>query len=236
MSMEIPIVLTATVIPNGVTAAASDPENRLREYMAALAFYLDFAPVFFLENSAFPLEKYPEFRETERLRVRRFQPSANPEMGKGYQEFEMLDAWMSSETHPPEQWLKISGRYQILNVSAILEACRRAADVPLIIDQVRRSAMARTYFFCARTEFYRSEIKGLYRQCDDRTGEWIERVLYRKLKSVNNVRTFLTQPRISATAGGTGASFPTGRGQWICKQVLRRLNQLVDRRYLWYSK
>ena len=57
MSGQIPIVLTATVIPNGVTAAASDPEKRLREYMAAVAFYLDFASVFFLENSAYPLEK-----------------------------------------------------------------------------------------------------------------------------------------------------------------------------------
>jgi hypothetical protein len=236
MPGEIPIVLTATVIPNGVTAAASDPEKRLREYMAAVAFYLDFASVFFLENSAYPLEKHPEFRQTERLQVRRFKPSASPERGKGYQEFEMLDDWMSSEAQLPERWLKISGRYQILNVSSVLAECRQAAGVPLIIDQARRPSMARTYFFCARTEFYQNQMKGLYRQCDDRTGEWIERVLFRQLKAARDVRIFLTQPRVSAMAGGSGASFPTGRGQWICKQVLRRLNQIVDRRYLWYSK
>ena len=232
----VPIVLTATIIPNGVTAAASDPEKRLREYAAALKYYLSFAPVFFLENSSYPLAQHPEFQRTERLQVRRFQPSANPERGKGYQEFEMLDAWMSSETQPPAQWLKISGRYQILNISTILGECERATGIPLIIDQARRSGMARTYFFCARTDYYRAEIKGLYQQCDDRTGEWIERVLFRKLKPARDVRSFLTQPRIHATAGGSGAAFPTGRGQWFCKQILRRVNQIVDTRYLWYSK
>jgi hypothetical protein len=236
MPGEIPIILTATVIPNGVAAAVSDPEKRLREYIAALEFYLQFAPVFFLENSGYSLETHPEFRQTERLQVRQFRPSAKPERGKGYQEFEMLDAWMSSEAQPPERWLKISGRYQILNISSVLAGCLPAANVPLIIDQARHSRMARTYFFCASTHFYQSEMKDLYRQCDDRTGEWIERVLFRKLNSARNVRYFITQPRISATAGGSGASFPTGRGQWFCKQVLRRLNQIVDRRYLWYSK
>jgi hypothetical protein len=100
MAGEIPIVLTATVIPNGVTAAANNPEKRLEEYLAALNFYLSFAPVFFLENSAYPLETHPEFRQTDRLQVRRFKPSADPGRGKGYQEFEMLDAWMSSEVKP----------------------------------------------------------------------------------------------------------------------------------------
>jgi hypothetical protein len=234
----VPIVLTATIIPNGVTAAASDPEKRLKEYAAALKYYLRFAPVIFLENSGYPLAQHPEFQQTERLQVRRFQPSANPERGKGYQEFEMLDAWMSSktQTQPPAQWLKISGRYQILNIATVLGECERAADVPLVIDQVRRSAMARTYFFCARADFYRAEMRGLYQQCDDRTGDWIERILFRKLKSAKDVRSFLTQPRIQATAGGSGAAFPTGRGQWICKQILRRVNRIVDKRYLWYSK
>jgi hypothetical protein len=236
MPGEIPIVLTATVIPNGVTAAISDPESRLQEYMAAVAFYREFAPVFFLENSAYPLEKHPEFRQTERLQVRRFQPSANPEHGKGYQEFEMLDAWMSSEARPPGQWLKISGRYQFLNISNILAECRSEAGVPLIIDQARRSSMARTYYFCATTEFYRNEMKGLYRQCDDRTGEWIERILFRKLKRAGDVRYFVTQPRIRAIAGGTGGSFPTGKGQWLFKQILRHLNRLADKRYLWHAK
>ncbi|HXC35698.1 MAG TPA: hypothetical protein VNV43_07465 [Candidatus Acidoferrales bacterium] len=235
---EIPIVLTATIIPNSVTATASDPERRLQEYMAALDFYLSFAPVFFLENSAYPLERHPEFRETGRLHVRRFQPSARPERGKGYQEFELLDSWISTEPQPPSHWLKITGRYQILNISSLLAECRRNANAGLLIEQLARSGFARTYYFMARTDFYRRQVMGLYQQCDDRNGNWIERVLFRKLKGLPPAETrfFGTQPRIRAVAGTSGASFPTGRGQWMCKQVLRRLNQLIDRRYLWYSK
>lgn len=238
MPDEIPIVLTATIIPNGVGTTSSDTERRLNEYLEALEFYLPIAPVFFLENSVYPLERHPEFRSTDRLRVRRFGPSARPERGKGYQEFEMLDGWMTSESAPPERWMKISGRYRILNVSRILAESRRDAGTRLIIDQLPRSRFARTYYFTARTDFYRREALGLYRQCDDPAGDWIERVLFRKLKAIpkDQVRFFRTQPLIRAVAGSSGAQFPTGRGQWMCKQFLRHLNRLVDRRYLWYSR
>jgi hypothetical protein len=57
---EIPIVLTATIIPNQVTAAGtSNPEIRLAEYLNTLQFYLRFAPVIFLENSGYPLDRHP---------------------------------------------------------------------------------------------------------------------------------------------------------------------------------
>ncbi len=235
---EIPIVLTATVVPTVTGAAVVDPAARLAEYAKAVQFYVRHAPVIFLENSSYPLERHAEFRETARLRVRRFAPSANPERGKGYQEFEMIDAWLFSEPQPPARWLKITGRYQILNIPSLLAECRQDPDSGLIIDQVPRAGMARTYVFCARTDFYRERLRGLYQQCDDRTGAWIERVLFRELKGrpAAEVHLFVTQPRLDAKAGTSGAAFPTGRGQWLGKQILRRLNRLVDRQYSWYSK
>jgi hypothetical protein len=235
---EIPIVLTATIIPHQAAAAAANPETRLAEYLKTLAFYRQFAPVILLENSGYPLERHLEFAPTPRLRVRRFPPSANPERGKGYQEFEMLDAWLAAEPDPPSRWLKITGRYQILNIQSLLEECRPDDRAGLIVDQAPRAGMARTYAFCAGTDFYRKRLLGLYRQCDDRTGAWIERMLFRELKNcpAKEVRLFATQPRIRAVAGSSGAAFPTGRGQWLVKQILRRLNRFVDRRYLWYPK
>jgi hypothetical protein len=235
---EIPIVLTATIIPNQVVAAESNPETRLAEYLNALQFYRQFAPVIFLENSGYPLERHPEFAETARLRVKKFAPSANPERGKGYQEFEMLDAWLAAEPQLPARWLKISGRYQLHNIAAILGECRTESRGELIIDQTARTGLSRTYSFCVNTDFYRQQLAGLYQQCDDRTGEWIERVLFRKLKTTaaGEVRLFVTQPRITAIAGSSGVAFPSGRGQWLCKQMLRNLNRLVDRKYLWYPK
>lgn len=237
-ALEFPIVLTATVIPNGVVTASFDPETRLEEYRKALEFYLRHAPVVFLENSNYPLEKHDEFRETSRLRIRRFAASKNPERGKGYQEFEMLDAWLSSEVKPPTYWMKITGRYRILNIQTILNECRSDLSKKIIIDQTRRTELARTYSFFAASEFYKKHMRGLYQKCDDRTGDWIERVLFQKLREVaaKQVRLFKTQPRILATAGSCGAAFPTGKTQWWMKQILRNANRLIDERYLWYSK
>jgi hypothetical protein len=234
--VELPVVLTATIAPNQMNAAGS--QLRLAEYLKNLKFYLQFAPVIFLENSGYPLGQHAEFAPTARLQVRQFPPSANPERGKGYQEFEMLDAWLAAEPKPPARWLKISGRYQLNNISAILRECRKEKKYRLIIDQARRSRMARTYSFCVDTDFYRRQLRGRYHRCDDRTGEFIELVLFRELKTVpaGEVRFFATQPRITAVAGSSGRAFPDGRAQWLAKQMLRKFNRFIGRKYLWHSK
>ena len=233
-----PIVLTATIIPNVSGAVSASPEVRLAEYLRVLHFCQQFASVIFLENSGYPLERHPEFSESARLRVRRFPRSAHPERGKGYQEFEMLDAWMVSEPKPPARWLKISGRYQLLNLRMVLEEFARERACALLIDQTARSRIARTYLFGVTTAFYREQMAGLFQQCDDRNGEWIERVLFRALKNTpaGQVRFFKTQPRVHAQAGTSGSLFPTGRFQWFVKQCLRRLNRLLDERQLWYNR
>jgi hypothetical protein len=235
---ELPIVLTATVIPNVPGAVASDSQIRLEEYLRVAQFCQQFAPVFFLENSSYPLERHPEFAESSRLHLRRFPPSASPERGKGFQEFEMLDAWLASEPQPPARWLKLTGRYQLLNLAAMLAECRRDKKSALLIDQVGPRRWARTYLFCVRTGFYQARMRDLCRQCDDRTGDHIESVLYRELEKLpaGQVRTFKTQPHLSARAGFTGIKFPAGNFQWLVKQCLRRINRLADERRLHYSR
>ena len=237
---EITVVLTGTVAPNVTGAAATDPEKRLTEYRRVVEFCRTFAPVIFLENSTYPLERHPEFAEAAGLRVRRFAPSIHPERGKGFQEFEMIDAWLASEPAPPARWLKITGRYQLLNLPDLLAACRREAQRPLLIDQLYWQRWTRTYLFCVRSDFYRARLLGAYLECDDRAGGqfYIERVLYRRLAGLptGEVQSFPVQGRFCAVAGTTGTAYPTGRLQWMVKQGLRRINRLVSRRYLFYSK
>jgi hypothetical protein len=78
---ELPIVLTATIVPNVGDTPSINLETRLAEYIEALKFYLQYAPVIFLENSDYPLERHAEFREPARLQAKRFPPSASPERG-----------------------------------------------------------------------------------------------------------------------------------------------------------
>jgi hypothetical protein len=237
---EIPVVLTATIIPNAASAAAINPEERLADYRAVVQFCKQFAPVYFLENSTYPLEKHPEFADSNTLRVRRFAPSKNPERGKGYQEFEMLDAWLAAESQPPARWLKITGRYQLLNLPAILAECRQDQNQPLLIDQIYRQQWSRSYLFCVQSSFYQAQMKGLYRECDDRNGDYhfIERVLFRHLAQLpaGQAKLFKTQPRIQGISGTTGIAYPSGRFQWLVKQGLRSLNRMVNQRQLLYTR
>lgn len=235
---ELPIVLTATILPNATNVPTTSAEARLAEYVQALIFYQPFAPIFFLENSSYPLGTRAELFKMPQVTLRRFPLSANPERGKGYQEFEMLDSWLASEPDAPSRWLKITGRYQVLNIRTILAECGRRPAPGILIDQAPRTGVARTHLFCVSTAFYMQRLAGRYRKCDDRTGDWIERVLFRELKggAKDEVTSFATQPRISAVAGSTGAAFPVGRSQWVLKQALRSVNRLFDPQYLWYAK
>jgi hypothetical protein len=235
---DLPIILTATIIPNVTGAASTDPATRLGEYRQVLQYCQRFAPVIFLENSGYPLERHPEFAGSPRLRVHRFAPSTSPERGKGFQEFEMIDAWLAGEPHPPARWLKLTGRYQLLNLDAVLAECRREKRCALLIDQLAKQRFARTHLFCVTTEFYQERIKNLYRQCDDGRGEFIEHVLFRGLEKISpgRVRIFKTQPDFRVRLGSTGSPLPSGSLQWFAKQCLRRVNHLVDERRLLYVR
>jgi hypothetical protein len=234
----IPIVLTGTIIPNGVVTPISNAEARRAEYLRSIRFYLKFAPVYFLENSCYPLQEDPDFRETERFHVRQFEPSKTPERGKGYQEFEMLDTWIESEASLPDRWLKSTGRYQFLNMADFLSECHSRRETSLLIDQIPRSKLARTHIFSPTTAFYKQWLIGLYKKCDDRNGDWVERMMFRTLCNVprNEVKAFAHQARLLAISGSTGDAFPSSRGQWLVKQTLRSLNRLIDQRYLWFPK
>ncbi|MCY7369077.1 MAG: hypothetical protein LH474_13100, partial [Chamaesiphon sp.] len=58
MSTEIPIILTGTIIPNtNVRLQHINPEQRRKEYLDCINYYRNFAPVYFLENSSYPVEE-----------------------------------------------------------------------------------------------------------------------------------------------------------------------------------
>lgn len=234
---ELAIVLTATIIPNAAFTVHADPAVRRREYLEAIRFYRQFAPVYFIENSAYRLIDDPDFREADGLMVRKQPVSTARERGKGYQEFEMLDAWLASEPAPPRRWIKITGRYLYLNFGALLADCRQSA-ARMIIDQCPRSGKARGYLFCVETEFYRERLTGIFRECDDEAGEWVEHALYRRLAGLpaSDVRLFAEEPRLQAISGSTGESISATPLKFAAKRMLRRVNRVFDQQYLWYTR
>jgi hypothetical protein len=234
---SIPIVLTGTIVPNGIGGPQSDPGQRRAEYLEAIRFYRQFAPVYFLENSHFPLHEDSDFASAAGLYVRKFPLSSHPERGKGYQEFEMIDAWLAAEAQPPERWIKITGRYLVRNIAAVLEEWQHEPHAALLIDQTHRFTTARTHLFAVETTYYREWIQGLYRQCDDEAKQWIEYLLYRSLRTdpQRRFRVFTTQADLFALAGSSGKNMGSSPGMLALKKSLRRLNRLLDPRYLWYG-
>ncbi|MEP7338561.1 MAG: hypothetical protein ABI977_12555 [Acidobacteriota bacterium] len=234
---DIAIVLTGTIIPNAPFTAHNDPQVRRREYLEAIRFYRQFAPVYFLENSSYALGDDAEFNAFPDVMIRQRPTSIAPQRGKGYQEFEMIDGWLMDEPRPPRRWVKITGRYLYQNFASLLVDCRRQPQARILIDQCARSRKARGYLFCVETEFYRERIAGAYRECDDASGNWIEYVLYNCLSRVpdTQVRLFAEEPQLRAISGSTGGDLETPPVKFAVKRVLRWINYFFDEQRLWYT-
>jgi hypothetical protein len=233
---NIGIVLTGTIIPNTTLHTEYfDPEARRREYLKAIRFYRNFAPVYFLENSSYNLQEDSAFKNIQNVTVRHFK-SSSPSKGKGFQEFEMLDQWINLEPNLPKRWIKVTGRYIYPEFEKILNECIQNQDISLIINQYLFANHSDTALFCIKTDYYRNNILGLYRYCDDSQGFLIEKVINAKLKQLSNqdFKRFSSHLDCVGVAGHTGKSI---RNEWIdgLNSRIRDINYWVDRRYIWLS-
>lgn len=225
---DITIVLTGSIRPAVNFVAVSDAEARRAQYLAALSFYARHAPVHFLENSTYPLLEDADFTALPNVTLRKFAMLPDAERGKGYQEFAMLDAWLDQESPPPARFLKITGRYLVMNVAALLCEIASAAPDDIIIDRYRRGEYAATGVFSASRESYRA-IHGLYRQMDDAAGIWAELVLYRALQQRPQTRNFRHEPDLRGISGSTGGLLDTAPWKRGAKQLLRDMERLAGR-------
>ena len=202
------IVLTATIIPNAILTEHSDFMQRRAEYLKAIDFYQRFADVYFLENSSYDLASDAEFSKYKNVHIRKFPISGYPQKGKGFQEFEMLDAWLSAEVSPPSHWIKVTGRYIVQNFSEILQDCSDSKEDELMIERkFFHSKFARTDIFCVRSSFYQSHLLGAYQHCNDASRRYIEHVISSKIKNLEHVRVFGVTPLIVRISGSTGRAY-----------------------------
>lgn len=137
--MKIPLLLTATINPNGMKGAKFAPEERLQMYVEALNFYIDKLSeysiengtqyIVFAENSGFDggglinmLKKHSnvviEYLNigTEDFKIH---------LGKGYNEYLLLQkAIKQSEViRKCGCFFKLTGRLKVLNITSLLGEC-----------------------------------------------------------------------------------------------------------------
>lgn len=232
---NIAIILTGTIIPNSTYVLHTDPQQRRNEYLKAAKYYARFAPVYFLENSEYNLNEDLDFSGIENLHLRKMPISKYRERGKGFQEFEMLDYWITTEKILPKRWIKITGRYLYENFPAILNDCNNTFN-PLIIDQQIKNKTAITAIFYITSDFYKNYIKDLYWHCNDDCGDWVERIIYKHLFLVTaDIRIFKVQPNIfNSTSGSTGNIYKSSKFKIFIKSICRQINYLFNKKYLYY--
>jgi hypothetical protein len=235
---DIAIVLTGTICPNTTLANKRlDFQVRRKEYLKAIHFYRQFGTVYFLENSAYPLYEDQDFQGIPNVFIRKFDVSKFPDRGKGFQEFEMLDAWVNSEENLPTRWIKVTGRYIYENFPIILDECHDNKSINIIINQYLFSKRTDVAIFCTKTKFYQDNILGIYQQCDDKNNHLvIEKIMNQNLANVKktNFSRFKTYLKCNGIAGWTGKAISNIWLDTVNSNTMR-FNYLLDKRYIWIS-
>ncbi|MCF0178707.1 MAG: hypothetical protein HUJ97_00480 [Bacteroidales bacterium] len=125
----IPILLTATVNPQGMVGANFNPDERADMYVEALRFYLNQGcNVVFAENSgsvSFVSEKIGSYANGEVEFLDVSGDEYDQSRGKGYNETILLHKAVVSSSLIKEAgcFFKVTGRLKVLNILVLLKEC-----------------------------------------------------------------------------------------------------------------
>ncbi|OGT07456.1 MAG: hypothetical protein A2103_04270 [Gammaproteobacteria bacterium GWF2_41_13] len=232
MSIDIGIILTGTIVPNSTFVVHSDIDKRRLEYLEAIKFYKKFAPVYFLENSSYPLLSDPDFNDIKGVFLRKFPVSQYYNRGKGYQEFEMIKRWLETDSDIPRRFIKITGRYRILNFKDMFDECMRSQSNHFLIDRFLKDSKALTQLFYVHTDYYRA-LSDFYLDCNDENGDWAEFVLHKKMLALQvNSMIFRHEPFFAGRSGSTGANLYDGSVKHFVKSMVRKINRCLSKKYI----
>lgn len=198
---RLPLVITGTIVPQSSFVHITDWRQRRDQYLQSLAYFCARDRVFFLENSAYEIESDPGFALPGLSVVKLRDSESAAELGKGYQEFRMLDEFLD-RADAPARFMKLSGRRTLKQIDAFQQ--RYAASRTQWFDLWQNDGFADTTFFCCDLDFYRRHLRGLYRQADDARGEIIEKIVYRALADVPGVRFHPFTPLYEGQHGTSG--------------------------------
>lgn len=229
MKKDLPIVLTGTILANTSDNVLSY-EERKADYLRAIKYYVQYAPVIFVENSGYNFDDSDGFYEIDNLKIIQFPKSGYYERGKGFQEFEMMDKFVESIKGEYDAFIKVTGRYIISDFEKIYTDVL-TADRDFIIDTSYKDKRAYTYMFYTTTIFYEKFIMGIYKKCDDRKpSKSIEDIMYSLLQGIDTkqYRFFLNAYNILGKSGSNGKPLVYRP----CWKLWRRT--LISRKFRYY--
>lgn len=226
------LLITGTIIPNSIYVTHININERRNEYYEALQFYSKQFPnddIYFLENSDFDFNSdvlFKQLLDEKRITLIKYPISKHFEEGKGYQEFEMLDNCINQIGDNYNEFIKITGRYKVLNIKKLSEIKYEN----LMADSHKKFKVTQTNLFFVKKEFYRNNLAGLYLLSNDKNGIFIEHVVYKKLienNIINSVTIFRENPIITGFSGSYGGTLNRNKYKMILRNFERKVLKII---------
>jgi hypothetical protein len=225
------LLITGTIVPNSIFVAHTNAEQRLNEYYNALLFYrreFQGDDLYFLENSSYDFSKDKRFQDLfkeMKIQLMKFPVSDKFDLGKGYQEFEMLDGAIDILADKYHSFIKITGRYKVLNLAQIATLSKSE----LIIDCHKKPGVAQTNVFSGTLDFYSKHLKNLYKEVNDAEGIYIEKIVYKKLIAddlLKKINPFSSNPLITGISGSYGGTLNRNKIKLKLRNMERKFMRL----------
>lgn len=220
------LLITGTIIPNSNFITHTDAKQRRDEYYSSLVFYANTFrddSLFFLENSSYDFSKDKEFEQLlsdKKITLLKFAVSDKFNEGKGYQEFKMLDAAVNKLEDEFRSFIKITGRYKVLNLKKLTDFYFNG----LVADSHKKHKVTQTNVFYVSRDFYKDYITNLFLKADDSKGVFIEKVVYERIQSegINErTRLFSSNPIIIGISGSYGGTVGRNKLKMIARNMER---------------
>lgn len=227
------ILITGTIVPNSVFVAHTNVEQRKQEYIEGLLFYKAQFPnddIYFLENSSYDFENDMPFKTillNNNITLIKFPISNKIQEGKGYQEFEMLDASIERLKNSYNYFVKVTGRYKVLNIKHIIQT----KNIEFIADSHKKHHVTQTNVFCVKGSFYNKHFKNLYVKSNDSEGVFIEHVIYDHLvknKLLQHTNLFYKNPIITGFSGSYGGTLNRNKYKMILRNIERCVLRVLN--------
>jgi hypothetical protein len=256
--MPFQLLLTASIKPNGSFVKLVDIEARRQQYLRAFTAALSIRDpivggVTFVENTGADLSDFEQLiaqrncygktAEVISLQLNDFPV----EYGIGYGEFRLLDEGIaqSKAIKAGEQFVKLTGRLRVRNLTAILRRIPSTADLAADIVPYKSACdgFVDTRLMVVSHQFYVARIAGMYKQVDGSKNITAEHCLYQVVRNspgTNILPSLPLEPRWSGYSGSTGMQYdsPWMRLRYPARVARRFAKQILnqpDLRKVWNS-
>lgn len=237
--MKLAILLTATVKVQVVGGNFSMNE-RAEMYASTLRYYSQVIgkkyPIIFLENSDYNLDKFKsEFNNKLDIEWIQLRPDEglpfNPQKGKGFNEYLMIKEGVirSNKLKECTHFLKITGRYAMVNINTMIKEIERRASNKVFIGDIKDTRFYEiigsknfghwgdSRFWVSQVKYYKENMLDCYLEMDDCIyGKWAEHYLLNMARKFKHDNRFIFRFRNQVLFNGitgmrTSAELATGK-------------------------